>query len=86
MTQEWNEEDADFGEGQARGRPVPLRLRQMRVEAQVQMAETQKMMARAMTKSAGYMLWAVVACSASAVITVIAVLYGLVAVLPRVTH
>jgi hypothetical protein len=50
------------------------------------LADAQRMMARATAKSARYMLWAVVACAASSVITVVAVLYGVFQVLPRVTH
>lgn len=78
----------DFGEDEqsGRGRAVPLRMRQARIEAQVQLAEGQKTMARAMTESARYMLWAVIACAASSAITVIAVLYGVFAVLPHMTH
>ncbi len=78
----------DFGEGEqsGRGHAEQLRMRQARIEAQVQLAEGQKTMARAMTESTRYMLWAVIACAASSVITVIAVLYGVFAVLPHMTH
>lgn len=90
MSQQSDEFDDEVsGEGQnefgGRGRGA-LRMRQLRMDAQVQLADAQKMMARATAKSARYMLWAVVACAASSVITVIAVLYGVLAVLPRVTH
>ena len=87
MTQEWNEED-ELGEGEQSGAaaPAPLRMRQIRVEAQVQLAEAQKMMARATTKSARYMLWAAIAAAASSVVTVISVLYGVFFVLPHVAH
>lgn len=88
MTQEWNEEDDDLGEGEqsGRGRAAPLRMRQVRVEAQVQLAESQRTMARATAKSARYMLWAVVATTISSVVTVIAVLYGVFAILPHFIH
>ena len=43
-------------------------------------------MARATTKSARYMLWAVVAATISSVVTVIAVLYGVFVVLPHFAH
>jgi len=78
-----NDNHDDFG-GLARG--VPPRMRQLRVEAQVQLADAQRMIARAMTKSTRYMFWATLACTASSIVTVIAVLYGVFAVLPRVTH
>jgi hypothetical protein len=89
MSQQLNEQDDDLGDSQGeyggRGRGA-LRMRQMRMDAQAQLADAQRMMARATAKSARYMLWAVVACAASSVITVVAVLYGVFQVLPRVTH
>ncbi len=88
MTQEWSEDDEDLGESEqgGRGRTVPLRMRQIWVEAQVQLAEAQRAMARATTKSARYMLWAALASAISSVVTVIAVLYAVLVVLPHVTH
>jgi hypothetical protein len=91
MSQQSNEIDDDIsGESQneygGRGGRGALRMRQLRMDAQVQLADAQKMMARATAKSARYMLWAAIACATSSVITVIAVLYGVLAVLPRVTH
>lgn len=90
MSQQSDEfDDENSGEGQAdfggRGRGA-LRMRQLRMDAQVQLADLQKIMARATAKSARYMLWAAVAAAASSIVTVIAVLYGVLAVLPRITH
>ena len=91
MTQQWNEpEDDDLDEGEresgARGRGAPLRLRQLRVEAQVQSADAQKIMARATVKSARYMLIAAVVSSVSAAITVVGVAYGLYVLVSRAPH
>jgi hypothetical protein len=90
MSDQSNEYDDDnVGEGQVefagRGRGA-LRMRQLRMDAQIQLADAQKMMARATAKSARYMLWATLVCAASSVVTVIAVLYGVLAVLPRLAH
>lgn len=88
MSQQPNDQDDDFGdhgEYGARGRGA-LRMRQMRLDAQAQLAEAQRMMARASARSARYMLWAVIACTASSIITTVAVLYGILTVLPRLTH
>jgi hypothetical protein len=90
MTLEANEPDGDdFAEGQTEFRGparAALRMRQLRMDAQIQLADAQRLMARATAKSARYMLWAVVACATSSVVTVLAVLYGLLVVLPRVSH
>jgi hypothetical protein len=88
MSQQPNDQNDDFGdhgEYGARGRGA-LRMRQMRLDAQAQLAEAQRMMARATVRSVRYMLWAVIACTAASVITAAAVLYGLLAVLPRLSH
>lgn len=83
-------EDADLSESQSGFatpfRGVTLRMRQLRLEAQTQLADAQKSLARATVKSASYMLWATIVCSVSSVITVIAVLYGVLVVLPHVVH
>jgi hypothetical protein len=83
-------EDVDPGETQsgfaAPFRSVPLRMRQLRFEAQTQLADAQKSLARATVKSARYMLWATVVCTVSSVITVVAVLYGVLVVLPHLAH
>jgi len=91
MSQQLNEHEGEnFGESQneygGRARGVPLRMRQLRIEAQIQLAEAQKSLARATVRSARYMLWATVACAASSVITVVAVLYGVFSVLSRLAH
>lgn len=88
MSQQSNDPDDDFGdhgEYGARGRRA-LRMRQMRLDAQAQLAEAQRMMARVSARSVRYMLWAVIACTASSIITAAAVLYGILAVLPRLNH
>ena len=90
MSQQSNEfEDDNVGDEQGeyggRGRGA-LRMRQIRMDAQVQLADAQKMMARATARSARLMLWATIVCAASSEVTEIAVLYGVQKVLPRVTH
>jgi hypothetical protein len=91
MSEQANDrEDWDLGEAHAefggnRGVP-PLRLRQLRLQAQAQMADAQRAMARAIVKSARYMLWATTVCAVSSVITVGAVLYSVLVVLPHVGH
>ena len=90
MTQQWNDpEEDDLGDNQNEGgrtRGMPLRMRQMRVEAQVQAADAQKLIARATARSARYMLIAAVASGVSSIATLIAVLYGMYVLLPRVPH
>jgi len=76
-------EDYEFP-GQ-RGLP-PLRLRQLRLQAQSQLADAQREMARSTVRIAYYTFWAAMACAVSSVTTVGAVLYGIFVVLPRVAH
>ena len=90
MSQQWNEpEDDDLDESErevgGRGR-APLRLRQLRVEAQIQSADAQKHMARATAKSARYMLIAAIASTVSAVVTAAGVIYGVYVVISRAPH
>jgi hypothetical protein len=78
-----DEHDREAG---GRGRGAPLRLRQLRVEAQIQSADAQKNLARATAKNARYMLLAAIASTVSAVVTVIGVVYGVYVVVSRVPH
>jgi hypothetical protein len=91
MSEQQNKwEGDDFGETQnedvGRPRGLPLRMRQLRFEAQVRLADAQKSLASATVRSARYMLWTTIVCAVSSVITVLAVLYSLLVVLPRVVH
>ena len=54
--------------------------------ARAQFVDAVKRMTQGMTVSARYMFWTAIVCTTSSVITVIAVLYGVFVLLPRVTH
>jgi hypothetical protein len=89
MSQELSEEDdGGGGEGQSeyQRRLPPLRMRQIRMDIQAQLAEAQKLTARATAKCARYMLIAAAASAVSSVVTMVAVLYGIFVLLPRVPH
>ncbi len=49
--------------------PGPVRRRQLRIHAEIQAAEAQKLAARATVKNARYMLWAVIIAAISTVIS-----------------
>jgi hypothetical protein len=91
MSQQWNDsEDDDLDENErelgGRARGAPLRMRQLRLESQIQSADAQKNMARATAKSARYMLMAAIASTVSAVVTVIGVIYGVYVVVSHTPH
>ncbi len=48
--------------------PGPVRRRQLRIHAEIQAAEAQKLAARAAIKNTRYMLWAVIIATASTLI------------------
>jgi hypothetical protein len=73
-----DDEGTDDDGTAVRGRGM-VRLRQMRVDAQVQSADAQKFAARAAVRTARYMLWAVIIATISTVITATAVVYGIFA-------
>jgi hypothetical protein len=49
--------------------PGPVRRRQLRIHAEIQAAEAQKLAARAAIKNTRYMLWAVIIATVSTLIT-----------------
>jgi hypothetical protein len=58
----------------------------MNLATRAQFVDAVKRTTHGMTLSARYMFWTAIVCTTSSVITVIAVLYGVLVVLPRTTH
>ena len=57
----------------------PARRRQLRINAEIQAAEAQKVAARAAVKNARYMLWAVIIATISTIISTAGSIFGVVA-------
>jgi hypothetical protein len=66
--------------------PGPVRRRQLRIHAEIQAAEAQKLAARAATKNARYMLWAVVIAAISTIITTAGSLFSVLSRLYLTPH
>ena len=66
--------------------PGPVRRRQLRIHAEIQAAEAQKLAARAATKNARYMLWAVVIAAISTIMTTAGSLFSVLSRLYLTPH
>jgi hypothetical protein len=62
------------------------RGKQPRVNVEIQVAEAQRVAARATVKSARYMLWAVIIATISTLISTAGAVYGVLANLPHTSH
>lgn len=69
-----------FGEAENNENEVaPVRRRQLRINAEIQAAEAQKVAARAAVKNARYMLWAVIIAAISTLISTAGSVFSLIA-------
>jgi len=66
--------------------PGPVRRRQLRIHAEIQAAEAQKLAARAAVKNARYMLWAVIIAAISTIITTAGSVFGVIFNLYHAPH